>query len=67
MLAEDGPAEGVGKLRVLQGVKEFPMRVKCATLPWHTLMAALERRSQTVTTEDPHPACPQPATAVPDK
>ena len=32
MLAEDGPAQGVGKLKVLLGVREFPMRVKCATL-----------------------------------
>jgi len=60
MLADDGPTEGVGKLRVLAGVKEFPMRVKCATLAWHTLLAALENRQETVTTEDPVPYCPQP-------
>lgn len=65
MLAEDGSAEGagtpdVGKLKVLAGVKAFPMRVKCATLAWHTLHAALERRGETVTTEDPAPWCPQP-------
>jgi nitrogen fixation NifU-like protein len=60
MLAEDGPADGVGKLKVLAGVKEFPMRVKCATLAWHTLHAALERRRETVSTEDPAPWCPQP-------
>ncbi len=60
MLAENGPAEGLGKLRVLEGVHEFPMRVKCATLPWHTLQAALERRQETVCTEDSIPACPQP-------
>jgi nitrogen fixation NifU-like protein len=64
MLAEDGPAEGVGKLRVLAGVKEFPMRVKCATLAWHTLQAALEDRSGTVTTEEGEaPWCPQPHSA----
>jgi nitrogen fixation NifU-like protein len=63
MLAEDGPTQGVGKLKVLLGVREFPMRVKCATLAWHTLMAALERKAQTVTTEDPQPACPQPLSA----
>jgi nitrogen fixation NifU-like protein len=34
--------EGLGKLAVLCGVKEFPMRVKCATLAWHTLLAAVE-------------------------
>lgn len=61
MLADDGPAEEVGKLMVLAGVKEFPMRVKCATLAWHTLLAALENRQETVTTEDPVPYCPQPA------
>ena len=32
---------GIGKLEVLAGVREFPMRVKCATLAWHTLRAAL--------------------------
>jgi nitrogen fixation NifU-like protein len=61
MLAEDGPAEGVGKLKVLAGVKEFPMRVKCATLAWHTLLAALEDRPDVVTTEATEPYCPQPA------
>jgi nitrogen fixation NifU-like protein len=33
---------GLGKLEVLAGVREFPMRVKCATLAWHTLRAALQ-------------------------
>jgi nitrogen fixation NifU-like protein len=33
---------GIGKLEVLAGVREFPMRVKCATLAWHTLRAALQ-------------------------
>ena len=33
--------ESLGKLAVLCGVKDFPMRVKCATLAWHTLLAAL--------------------------
>ena len=60
MLAEDGSSEGVGKLKVLAGVKEFPMRVKCASLPWHTLMAALEDRADTVSTEDAVAWCPQP-------
>lgn len=40
-----------GKLQVLMGVKEYPMRVKCATLAWHTLHAALADQSGTVTTE----------------
>ena len=60
LLAEDGGEDGVGKLRVLTGVRDFPMRVKCATLPWHTLRAALENRSDTVSTEDAVPYCPQP-------
>ncbi|MFA5083227.1 MAG: SUF system NifU family Fe-S cluster assembly protein [Hydrogenophilaceae bacterium] len=63
LLAGDGAADGVGKLKVLAGVKEFPMRVKCATLPWHTLMAALENRPGTATTDDPVAWCPQPETA----
>ena len=61
MLAEKGSVEGVGKLRVLEGVHEFPMRVKCATLPWHTLQAAMEQRTETVCTEGPSPFCPQPS------
>lgn len=65
MLAENGPTEGVGKLRVLEGVHEFPMRVKCATLPWHTLQAALEQRTETVCTEGPAPFCPQPSLPAP--
>lgn len=61
MLAEDGDAAGVGKLKVLSGVRDFPMRIKCATLPWHTLLAALDSRAGTVSTEpDATPWCPQP-------
>jgi nitrogen fixation NifU-like protein len=46
-----GAAAGeLDKLTVLSGVREYPMRVKCATLSWHTLMAALNR-AQTVSTE----------------
>lgn len=41
----------LGKLAVFSGVSEFPIRVKCATLPWHTLRAALEGRDETVSTE----------------
>ena len=43
--------EFLGKLTVLTGVKEYPMRVKCATLAWHTMKAALEDDTSTVTTE----------------
>ncbi len=41
----------MGKLEVLAGVHEFPQRVKCATLAWHTLKAALENTVEAVTTE----------------
>jgi len=41
----------LGKLIVFSGVSRFPVRVKCATLAWHTLRAALDRSRQTVTTE----------------
>jgi len=43
--------EQLGKLAVFSGVWEFPARVKCATLAWHTLHAALEGKSSSVTTE----------------
>ncbi len=39
------------KLAVFGGVREFPVRVKCATLPWHTLIAALDRAAQPAKTE----------------
>ena len=39
------------KLMSLSGVKEFPMRVKCATLSWHTLVSAMEGRKREVNTE----------------
>lgn len=44
-------ATSLGKLTVLSGVKAYPARVKCATLAWHTLEAALNKESQTVKTE----------------
>jgi len=43
------PAKDLGKLGVLAGVREFPTRVKCATLPWHTLQAALRRQPDATT------------------
>jgi nitrogen fixation NifU-like protein len=43
--------EALGKLAVLSGVREFPVRVKCATLAWHTLRAALEGKGEPVSTE----------------
>jgi nitrogen fixation NifU-like protein len=45
----DQPVEDLGKLSVLAGVREFPVRVKCASLAWHTLKAALERDEHTTT------------------
>ena len=41
----------LGKLSVFSGVSEFPVRVKCATLAWHTLKAGLEENGKTVCTE----------------
>ena len=43
--------DGLGKLAALAGVREFPMRVKCASLAWHTLEAALSGASEPVSTE----------------
>jgi nitrogen fixation NifU-like protein len=42
------PAPELGKLAVFAGVREFPMRVKCATLAWHTLRSALDESGQGV-------------------
>ncbi len=43
--------KSLGKLAVFQGVSEFPLRVKCASLAWHTLKSALERKTDVVTLE----------------
>ena len=43
--------EALDKLAALIGVREFPMRVKCATLPWHTMAAAFEDSGDEITTE----------------
>lgn len=48
---EDIQLEAVGKLAVLAGVREYPARVKCATLAWHTLDAALKNETQSISTE----------------
>lgn len=51
---EAGAAEALaelGKLAAFTGVREFPIRIKCATLPWHTLVAALDRADAPVKTE----------------
>ena len=47
----DSPSATLGKLAVFAGVREFPARVKCATLAWHTLDAALKQANRLVTTE----------------
>jgi nitrogen fixation NifU-like protein len=49
--SEDLQLEAVGKLAVLAGVREYPARVKCATLAWHTLDAALKNEQQSISTE----------------
>lgn len=49
--SEDIALEAIGKLAVLAGVREYPARVKCATLAWHTLDAALKNEKQSVSTE----------------
>jgi nitrogen fixation NifU-like protein len=52
MLTHDNlPAADLGKLAVFSGVRQYPMRVKCATLAWHTLRAALHGEAQPVSTE----------------
>jgi nitrogen fixation protein NifU and related proteins len=49
--AANGDQSDLGKLAVFSGVSEFPTRVKCATLAWHTLQAALEGKQDAVSTE----------------
>src|SRR5262245_47196644 len=51
MVTGQGPQGGhddLGKLSVLAGVRQFPIRVKCATLPWHALRAAVEASNEVV-------------------
>ena len=48
---QESKEEDLGKLAVFSGVREFPVRVKCATLAWHTFQAALEGENKTVSTE----------------
>lgn len=48
---DGGDAQALGKLAVFSGVREFPARVKCASLAWHTLRAALEGGNGKTTTE----------------
>ncbi len=48
---KNGTSTDLGKLAVFAGVAQFPTRVKCATLAWHTLLAALEGKQEAVSTE----------------
>lgn len=64
LLTGDGDGRALGKLAILAGVRDYPMRVKCATLAWHVLHAALAGRRETVSTEDHGP--PPPAECAVD-
>jgi len=48
---EEKSLEELGKLTVFAGVKDFPSRVKCASLPWHTMLNALHKNDEQVATE----------------
>ncbi len=52
LVMEGKTANSLGKLSVFAGVREFPVRVKCATLAWHTFMAALAGDAGQVSTEE---------------
>jgi len=48
-LDEENEENTLGNLKIFAGVREFPVRVKCATLPWHTMHAALNKQDQAST------------------
>jgi nitrogen fixation protein NifU and related proteins len=48
-LDEETRENSLGNLKIFAGVREFPVRVKCATLPWHTMHAALNKQEQVST------------------
>jgi nitrogen fixation protein NifU and related proteins len=48
-LDEENEENKLGNLKIFAGVREFPVRVKCATLPWHTLHAALNNKDRVST------------------
>ena len=50
-IGADYDADLLGDLEVLAGVTEFPVRIKCATLSWHTLRSALNGTGETASTE----------------
>jgi nitrogen fixation NifU-like protein len=51
-LDEENSLEELGKLAVFAGVKDFPARVKCASLAWHTMQSAIKSESSSVSTEE---------------
>ena len=51
MKSEDLNEDQKTKVMSLSGVKQYPMRVKCATLAWHTLISAMEGKKEEVNTE----------------
>ncbi len=51
MISKDLDEEQKIKIMSLSGVKQYPMRVKCATLAWHTLTSAIEEKKEEVNTE----------------
>jgi nitrogen fixation NifU-like protein len=51
LLTTGGDADDLGKLAVFAGVREYPIRIKCATLAWHAVQAALEQKDHPVSTE----------------
>jgi nitrogen fixation NifU-like protein len=55
--AAGGPP--LGKLEVFSGVREYPVRIKCATLPWHTMRSALHGDADVISTEDGAEASPK--------
>ena len=46
---EEAEESKLGNLKIFAGVRDFPVRVKCATLPWHTLHAALNNEERVST------------------
>ena len=51
LVTGNGTGDEIGKLAAFSGVSEFPLRVKCATLAWHALRAALKGEKESVSTE----------------
>jgi len=51
MMTEESSSQNLGKLAVLEGVKDYPARIKCATLAWHATDAAISQNQAEVTTE----------------